>query len=521
MATVFRFVDTRSTAGGDGTTNATSGVNRAYVSLAEWESAEQADLVAAGDIHDVSCAGAADLFDVAVVGWTTGASNYILIHSTTDKHSGVFDASKYYFSGTDASGNNLTVSEEYVRIEDLQFDKLTPSAGGATRVMVGFTELGAGDLRINRNIFRYQSNDYDGSVNILAFNDSSPGYTVTNNLFDNRLVSGGTANVCIIGAGGSAAPKIYNNTFINWPTAITSKANYFCKNNIFQDCATDIGGTLNAGNDYNLTDNSSIAGANSVINSALTFADKAAFDFALASGDTDARGAGIGPSSDTTVPLDDIIGTARSGASTDIGAFVFVGGSGISLTVDSGTYSQAGNNTPLKAELNILTTSGSYLLTGSDVNLKAAKKLIAETGSYNLTGTDVTLTYTPGGGGEILVIDSGAYSLAGDELLLSAQLNIVSNSGNYLLSGTETRIAHNASIVTESSSYSLTGSNVNLFANYGMIVQSTSYTLTGTSVTLKYSGDTNQIIGTVTAGFAPDLYSVGYKPNTITVTFKE
>ena len=217
--------------------------------------------------------------------------------------------------------------------------------------------------------------------------------------------------------------------------------------------------------------------------------------------------------------------------------------SGISLTVDSGTYSQTGTNTPLfssrilqtdtssysqagtttplRAELNITTTSGSYLLTGSDVNLKAARKLITETGSYNLTGTDVTLIYTPGGGGEILVIDSGVYSLTGDELLLSAQLNIIGNSGNYLLSGTETRIAYNANIVTDTASYSLTGSNINLFANYGMIVLSTSYTLTGTSVTLKYSGDTNQIIGTVAAGFAPDLYSVGYKPNTITVTFKE
>ena len=222
---------------------------------------------------------------------------------------------------------------------------------------------------------------------------------------------------------------------------------------------------------------------------------------------------------------------------------VEAGGGGISLTVDSGTYLQAGTNTPLfasrilqadtssysqvgtatplKAELNILTTSGSYLLTGSDVNLRAARKLITETGSYSLTGTDVTLIYTPGGGGEVLVIDSGVYSLAGDELLLSAQLNIISNSGNYLLSGTETRIAYNANIVTDTGSYSLTGSNINLFANYGMIVLSTSYTLTGTSVTLKYSGDTNQIIGTVTAGFAPDLYSVGYKPNTITVTFKE
>ena len=223
---------------------------------------------------------------------------------------------------------------------------------------------------------------------------------------------------------------------------------------------------------------------------------------------------------DYRTKLTSTLATAGTGSQSFIGAFLETS-SGISLTVDSGTYLQAGTNTLLKAELKILTTSGSYLLTGSDVNLKAAKKLIAETGSYNLTGTDVTLTYTPGGGGETLVIDSGVYSLAGDELLLSTQLNIISNSGNYSLSGTETRIAYNANIVINAGNYSLTSSNINLFANYGMIVQSTSYTLTGKSVALRYSGDTNQVIGTVTAGFAPDLYSVGYKPNTITVNFKE
>jgi len=204
----------------------------------------------------------------------------------------------------------------------------------------------------------------------------------------------------------------------------------------------------------------------------------------------------------------------------------FIGGalevsSGISIVVDSGSYSQVGTPTTINAQLNITTTTGSYLLTGSDVNLTSAKKLITETGSYNLTGTDVTLIYTPGGGGETLIVDSGVYSLAGDEVLLRADLSIIANSDNYSVAGTATPIKYNASIIADSGSYSLVGTDLNLFANYGMIAVSNSYSLIGTSVTLKYSGDTNQVIGTVTAGFAPDLYSAGYKPNTITVTFKE
>ena len=194
-----------------------------------------------------------------------------------------------------------------------------------------------------------------------------------------------------------------------------------------------------------------------------------------------------------------------------IGAFI-QGASGISIEVDSGSYSQVGTTTPINAQLNITTTAGSYLLTGSDVNLTSAKKLITETGSYNLTGTDVTLIYTPSGGGE---------TLAGGEVLLRADLIIIANSDDYSISGTSTPIRYNASIIADSGSYSLFGADLNLFANYGMIAISNSYSLTGTSVILKYSGDTNQAIGTVTAGFAPDLYSAGYKPNTITVTFKE
>ena len=201
--------------------------------------------------------------------------------------------------------------------------------------------------------------------------------------------------------------------------------------------------------------------------------------------------------------------------------YILVGGSGISIAVDSGTYSQTGTTTPINAQLSIITTAGSYLLTGSDVNLTSAKKLITETGSYNLTGTGVTLIYTPGGGGETLIVDSGVYSLAGDEVLLRADLSIIANSDDYSVAGTATPIKYNASIIADSGSYSLVGADLNLFANYGMIAVSNSYSLTGASVTLKYSGDTNQVIGTVTAGFAPDLYSAGYKPNTITVTFKE
>ena len=203
--------------------------------------------------------------------------------------------------------------------------------------------------------------------------------------------------------------------------------------------------------------------------------------------------------------------------------------SGVTITVDSGSYSLTGTDANLKAQLSIATTSGSYLLTGSQVNLNTARQLLVSVGSYTLTGTDVTLTYTPGGGGEVLIIDSGTYSLSGDEVILRAELSLVANSGDYQLSGNDTPILFNGNVSANTESYALTGSSLNTFANYGMIAQSASYSLTGVSVILSYSGDISQVVGVVTAGFAVDLYSAGFaldlystrfKPNTITVTFK-
>ena len=542
MSTIKRYVNTNSASGGDGTTNTTTGVNRAYSNLAEWQSAEVTDLVSAGNVMEVICSGGADTSDVAISGWTTSAANYILIHATDDKHSGVFDANKYYFEG-DSVATRMNISTGYVYIEDLQFTRLTPASSSAQRAVISWTSS-VGFQYVRRNIFKFDSNVITGTVGAFQFNSSTPDYVITDNIFDNRLVNGGANNICITGIGGSADALIYNNTFINWPTAIDSKANYIVKNNIFQDCSTDISGTINASNNYNLTDNSSIGGANSVASSVLTFENKPGFNFALASGDTDAISSGIGPSSDANVSTTDVLGATRSGDSTDIGAFLESGGGGGEiLAIDSGSYTLTGSNVSLKAQYKstlesgsyslsgsalglihdskLIADSGTYSLTGTQANLTAARKIIADNGSYNLTGTDVTLVYTPGGGGEVLSIDSGSFSLSGSDIGLKVARLIGANTGNYNLTGQSLALTYNAKTAVDSGSYSLNGSNVNLFANRVIIAVNGSYSLSGSSVILKYSGDTYKTIGTVTAGFAQDRYSAEYKPTTITVNFKD
>ena len=80
LAAVERFVDTAADAGGDGTTrNHSSGDStHAYASGSAWESAENTDLVAAGDTHRVRCAGStADTTTVDINGWTVDADRFV------------------------------------------------------------------------------------------------------------------------------------------------------------------------------------------------------------------------------------------------------------------------------------------------------------------------------------------------------------------------------------------------------------------------------------------------------------
>jgi hypothetical protein len=194
---------------------------------------------------------------------------------------------------------------------------------------------------------------------------------------------------------------------------------------------------------------------------------------------------------------------------------------GYAISLNSGIYSLSGSATGLVLNANTVIESGKYSLAGTQANLNIARKSIIESGSYNLTGSDVTLIYTPGGTGESLFIDSGAFSLTGSDIDLKAIRKLSLYNGSYELLGSEVKLTFNGRVPISNGQYSLTGENVGLFANRVIIAAIESYTLSGTSVILKYSGDTYKTIGTVTAGFATDRYSVEYKPNTITVNFKD
>jgi len=79
---IFSFVNTASIAGGDGTTNAITGANRAYASRDEWNTAEATNLVSSGKIHHLQCDGAGGDDTIGLTtsaSWVTGVNNYVSV----------------------------------------------------------------------------------------------------------------------------------------------------------------------------------------------------------------------------------------------------------------------------------------------------------------------------------------------------------------------------------------------------------------------------------------------------------
>ena len=329
MALVTRFVNTGSTAGGDGTTNNTSGATRAYASLNEWESNEQTDLVSDGDTHEVTCEGGIDSANLTISSWGTNSTNFPTIKTTVDDPSGIFDSGKYFLDRGTGLGAILSINDDNTKLSGIQFRRDGPGGVGSQRPCIVIAAQAAGNTHdIENCIFHSIAAAASAQKVGIYSGDSDTVLTVKNCLFFN--FDDTNDDGIDIAAQTAGTAKLINNTFQNCTVGLAGLSNTKVTNNVFQDCGTDVSGTVDTGNSSdNLSDAASgLPGSNNVHSATLTFVNKAGDDFHLASGDTSAIGAGIGPSSDSDVLTTDVDGDARSGTTCDIGfdEFVSVGG---------------------------------------------------------------------------------------------------------------------------------------------------------------------------------------------------
>ena len=309
---ITRYVNTASSPGGDGTTNATTGDNRAFASLNEAEAAIPASIA---DWYDIVCEGQdADTAAVDFAGTTTSASNYVQARTdpgaTYGRHEGKWNADKYRLSLTSGTAYPLQIHEPYVRIIGLQ-------VYGWYQTLLNMAYNESDNSVIDSCIIWHGSSgnnpcigDYGGAtgnakyVNSIFIQDAAERNV--------RLRGGGTKVLNCVAIGGTYGYRheTLSTEIINSIGIGASEA--------------DFAGSFSGNTGNNASSDDSAPGSNSLteIDPAAAFTDYSNGDFSLKSGSPL-----IDAGTDLSAVMDsvDIIGTSRpQGDAWDVGAFEYV-----------------------------------------------------------------------------------------------------------------------------------------------------------------------------------------------------
>ena len=282
-----------------------------YTSMITWESTEQTDLVSDGDTHVLECYDydSSPLNEeVLIAGWTTGASNYIVIKAAAGHgHEGV-QGTGFHLSQGGLFKTTLENQQAYTRIEGLRVSNTRTSSNGDA-----IKENGGDGVQINGNICSVTST-VEGACIVLSKSGAPSPRPIAMN------------NVCLsgyrgIGVGSFRDADILNNTVIGCVTGIFSSSSGVdadVKNNVAHGNTTDWStGTITGTVSHNRSEDGTTPGTD-------TGTDTVGDDFVTYSTDLTPANAGELDSNGTDTSLTvtiDITGTARS-SDMDIGAYI-------------------------------------------------------------------------------------------------------------------------------------------------------------------------------------------------------
>ena len=294
MAVVTRYVNTASSPGGDGTTAATTGANRAYASLSEWEADEQTDLVTATDTHVVNCVGStADTARAYITGWTTDATYFITVNG--DNTTGAYSAAHYRIENTTTGGYQylMHVRESFTVFNDIQLEQIA-----AHNAAHGFYLFSCTDVTFKRCL----------SKGVVTGGSSTRGFHVeTTGVKIYGCLAIGWSGVSHVGIKfGSSTPLsyLYNTTVDDCTIGVSvGYLSTIARNVLTQNCGNGFSGTAHASSSNNASDIASDAPGSSPQTGTATFVDAAGGDYQPASGDTVAKENGVDLSGTFTFDL--------------------------------------------------------------------------------------------------------------------------------------------------------------------------------------------------------------------------
>jgi hypothetical protein len=323
MTARLRFVNTASSAGGDGTTNATTGATRAYSSMNEAEAGEVDTLV---DIQlEIQCTGtAADTSTTLFsTGWSVDASSTVKLtpNSSDINTTGVYDTNLYRIATTINFRVNLDFLApfDHLILEGLQIS-ITGQSSRAVRTKSSSVIIG--------NIF--DSDGINTGMTGIDFFQAGMDFMIANNVIYNMTSVGLKGNSS--SSGGTRT--LYNNTVDSCGSGLLiggSEATNRAFNNLLTNNTTDYSASGTVTSDNNVTSDGTSPDTGHD-NKTITYTDAANGDYSTS--DSDVVGIGTDLSADSEFPFDtDIKGDTRPGGAWDIGAFQEAA-SGASITAN-------------------------------------------------------------------------------------------------------------------------------------------------------------------------------------------
>lgn len=331
---VTRYVNTDSTAGGDGTTNATSGATRAYATIAAaLAEVDGDDIVSADQKWTFNCSAPSGVADTSQPGFTlTNDDSTRYVEIIGEWYGGEWDETKYRIEGRQCQLVGANGVMNNIRLQGLQFR----STGSGTQDASAALRFVGGGGWIDRCIFTttHTGSGTNGHPAGLYGDSGLTELYVSNCIFKGFNKVDGYRN-----AGGAVfsypSAKFSNCLFIDCRRGVWANGDgstSFLRNCIFQcdsedSSYTDIVGPWHATNSYNnLTSDATCVGTSQTINTTLTFRDKAGGDYYLAASDTAAINTGADLSAQVGVTIlsaNDINNLARVGT-WDIGPHEYV-----------------------------------------------------------------------------------------------------------------------------------------------------------------------------------------------------
>ena len=338
MATDQRYVNTASSGTGDGTSNATSGANAAYASLASWEANSGGS---ATNDYIVDCCGSIDTTAVNIDFPTDITTGSILVRTNASDPNGKYNGTQcistnHYLLAPTGSVSALTISESNVTIDGLQIE----CQGGAFRAGIMIAGLKSVGTYAIRNCHIRASGACDVGIGSGNANIATNGSMVMENnlvvgfnlqgiewLTDNfRTPTVTIRHNTVYGDGSSVLIKVFNASS-NAGATYSIRANALANSgasNCF-DVTTTGGGTVtyqqNATEDAQGTTGEIAIGT--LANAWVNPGTGRTADFAVKDASSPLYNA-VNPTLITT----DITGYLRDGSNHDIGAFELQGAGG-------------------------------------------------------------------------------------------------------------------------------------------------------------------------------------------------